>query len=179
VRRIARKERVFRRKTLLSGGFPQDQENFMFRFLLLGLLVLLTSDARFHLQTASASAARITPSAVFNVELKCGENLSAKDSAASLPCLPKDVNLTDAVTAERSDTADMTVEKKLSALKARCRKGKLVDGKRREIRFFKFDCWGNPPADYQEIQKQQQTELAKLKKRYNVIVLKCDPRTAL
>lgn len=70
----------------------------------------------------------------------------------------------------------ITVEQKLSELKARCRRGKLVDGKGREIKFFRPACFGNPPADYQEIRDRESQELARLQKSYNVIIFECDPR---
>ncbi len=93
-------------------------------------------------------------------------------------CLPNDINPTDQV-AEDGGTVNLTVERKLAMLKARCRRGKLVDGRRREIRFFKIECQGNPPANYQEIQKARNEELAKLKKHYTVIVIRCDPRSVV
>ncbi|HVS83494.1 MAG TPA: hypothetical protein VHE60_17325 [Pyrinomonadaceae bacterium] len=67
------------------------------------------------------------------------------------------------------------MEKKLAEMKARCRRGKLVDARGREIRFFRVSCWGNPPTDYQEIRQRENEELAKLKKRYAVIVFTCNP----
>lgn len=73
----------------------------------------------------------------------------------------------------------ITVKEKLTALKARCRRGKLVDAKRREIKFFKRECWGNPPADYLEIQQQQRAELARLKKKYTVVEIACVTSVAL
>ena len=74
-----------------------------------------------------------------------------------------------------SKTAKVTVRKKLSEMKARCSKGKLRDRKGREIRFFHISCWGNPPPDYLEIQRQEQAQLAKLKLHSSVIVLGCNP----
>jgi hypothetical protein len=95
-----------------------------------------------------------------------------------LPCLPKDVGAGDLVEyGAGSKTAKVTVGKKLSEMKARCSKGKLLDRKGREIRFFHISCWGNPPPNYLEIQREEQTELAKLKQRFTVIVLGCDPFT--
>jgi hypothetical protein len=60
-------------------------------------------------------------------------------------------------------------------MKARCHRGKLVDSRGREIRFFRVSCWGNPPEDYQEIRKRENEELARLKKGYTVIVFGCNP----
>ena len=59
---------------------------------------------------------------------------------------------------------------------ARCRKGKLVDGTGREIYFFRLDgCWWNPPSDYLEILQRQEERLAKLRKRYTVVEMTCNP----
>jgi hypothetical protein len=88
-------------------------------------------------------------------------------------CLPKDVQLNDVVTSTKK--GDVTVEKTLIRMKAQCRNGKLVDAKRREIRFFRPSCWGNPPPDYLEIQQRESAELQKLKGTYAVIVFACNP----
>ena len=99
------------------------------------------------------------------------------DSAPSknFSCLPKDVRADEVVSYDDEGKASLTVKKKLIELKARCRRGKLVDAKGREIRFFRISCWGNPPEDYLEIQKREGEELAELKKHYSVIVFGCDP----
>ncbi|PYS87601.1 MAG: hypothetical protein DMF70_00130 [Acidobacteria bacterium] len=95
--------------------------------------------------------------------------------AKSLSCLPKDVRADEAVSYGTKGKSILTVEKKLAEMKARCQRGKLLDAKGREIRFFRVSCWGNPPDDYQEIQKRENEELGKLKKRYTVIVFGCNP----
>jgi len=90
-------------------------------------------------------------------------------------CLPKDVRTDEAVSYGIKGKSILTVEKKLVEMKARCRRGKLVDAKRREIRFFHPSCWGNPPVDYLEIRQREDKEVAELKKRYTVIVFGCNP----
>jgi hypothetical protein len=90
-------------------------------------------------------------------------------------CLPKDVRLDDVVTHRKTTKGNVTVEKTLIQMKAQCRNRKLVDAKRREIRFFRPSCWGNPPADYLEIQQRENSALQKLKRTYAVIVFGCDP----
>jgi hypothetical protein len=90
-------------------------------------------------------------------------------------CLPKEVRADEVVSYDLKGKSNLTVEKKLIELKARCRKGKLVDAKGREIRFFRISCWGNPPQDYLEIQKRENEELGALKKLYTVIVFGCNP----
>ena len=89
-------------------------------------------------------------------------------------CLPKDVQLDEVVTYGKSAKGNLTVEKRLIEMKAQCRNGKLVDAKRREIRFFRPSCWGNPPPDYLEIQQRESAELEKLKHSYDVIVFGCN-----
>jgi hypothetical protein len=69
----------------------------------------------------------------------------------------------------------ITVEQKLKELGARCRRGKLVDARGREIRFYHLQgCWGNPPPDYLEILERQRKELETLKKSYTVIEMTCN-----
>jgi len=90
-------------------------------------------------------------------------------------CLPKDVHADEAVSYGFKGRPAVTVQTKLVEMKARCRKGRLVDSKGREIRFFHLSCWGNPPENYQEIRRRETAELAKLKKRYTVIEFGCNP----
>src|SRR5260370_254827 len=99
---------------------------------------------------------------------------SGATSRQKFVCLPKDVKPDDVVQYRRG-RGDVTVEAKLAEIRARCRGGKLVDAKGKEIRFFRTSCWGNPPSDYQEIRRRETDELEKLKKRYTVIVFGCDP----
>ena len=93
-------------------------------------------------------------------------------------CLPSDVAATEVVSATqiKGKVRSVTVAAKLKELGARCRRGKLVDARGKEIRFYRLQgCWGNPPDDYQEILAQQAKELAALRKRYNVIEMTCNP----
>jgi hypothetical protein len=95
-------------------------------------------------------------------------------------CLPKGIKRRDVVSAEMHISGKagkkITVEQKLKELKARCRKGKLVDANGKEIYFFHLQgCWGNPPEDYQEILRQQAGKLEKLRLRYRVIEMTCNP----
>jgi len=96
-------------------------------------------------------------------------------SSQSFPCLPKDIRPDEVVSFGPKGTSELTVEKKLIEMKARCRRGKLIDAKRREIRFFRPSCWGNPPPDYLEIRERENKELSKLRKHYTVIVFACNP----
>jgi hypothetical protein len=81
-----------------------------------------------------------------------GGNVSRK---TKFDCLPKDIRLDDVVSYGRTGKGNVTVENRLVEMKTRCRGGRLVDSKRREIRFFRPSCWGNPPPDYLEIQKKR------------------------
>ncbi|MGH9873731.1 MAG: hypothetical protein ACRD9S_14880 [Pyrinomonadaceae bacterium] len=100
-------------------------------------------------------------------------------------CLPAGIQSSDVVSSVVSRQAaksgvsgkvvTVTVAQKLKELRARCRKGRLVDAKGTEIRFYQLvGCWGNPPDDYQEQLARQTRELAKLRRRYRVIEMTCD-----
>ena len=108
-------------------------------------------------------------------------------SGRPLVCLPDGITPDTVVTSERVRSASsttirtVTVSQLLTKLRARCKKGKLVDGKSREIYFYRLvGCWGNPPADYQELLEKQRNELVRLKRSYTVIEVPCnqggDPR---
>jgi len=95
-------------------------------------------------------------------------------------CLPPGISATDVVSAQLVKSSNTvkktTVAQKLIELKARCKSGKLVDAAGKQIYFYRLTgCWGNPPADHQEILEQQDKELAKLRKRYTVIEMTCNP----
>jgi len=114
------------------------------------------------------------PAAIAPAQPNSDEN-NHSGQKSRFACLPKDVQLIDVVTYAKTTKGNVTVEKKLIQMKAQCRKGRLVDAKRREIRFFHPSCWGNPPADYLEIQQRENAELQKLKAAYTVIVFGCSP----
>ncbi len=100
--------------------------------------------------------------------------LSGAVFAQNYSCLPKEIKETALVSKSK------TVRQTLKMIKAKCSKGKLVDAKKREIRFYNLQgCWGNPPADYLEIMENQQTEIAELKKKYMVIEISCNPHGLL
>lgn len=102
--------------------------------------------------------------------------------AETVQCLPEYLKPTDIVSTKLTQTdgktlvEKITVEQKLTELKANCKNGKLVDGAGTEIHFYKLTgCWGNPPRNYQEILNRQETELATLRKQYTVIEMTCNP----
>ena len=98
-------------------------------------------------------------------------------------CLPSEIKLTDVVSVQFIKSGNdgnavkkITVKQKLEELKAHCQNGKLVDAKGKEIHFYHLTgCWGNPPVDYLEILEQQRKEIEKLKERYTVIEMTCNP----
>ena len=101
------------------------------------------------------------------------------DIAAQFECLPEGYKSTDVVSyrqKRKGGEGYITIEDRLVELKAHCRDGKLVEGKGKEIRFFKFACYGNPPIDYEEQRQKELEALEKLQKKYCVIVMECDPR---
>ena len=91
-------------------------------------------------------------------------------------CIQEGFSLDEVVQYGSGGKSSITVGNKLAGIKARCRNGKLIDGRGREIRFYRAVCWGNPPADYVDILDRQRKELAALKKKYTVIEITCDPR---
>jgi len=101
------------------------------------------------------------------------------DKAVQFDCLPEGYKSTDVVSyrqKRKGGDGYITIEDRLVELKSHCKDGKLIDGKGREIRFFKFACYGNPPVDYEEQRQKELEELEKLQKKYCVIVMECDPR---
>ena len=95
-------------------------------------------------------------------------------------CLPQGMKPSDIVSTRLVGSGKalrkVTVQEKLIQLKASCKQGKLVDAAGREIRFFRLEgCWGNPPADYQEILQKQSEALEKLRRKYTVIEMTCNP----
>ena len=116
--------------------------------------------------------------AVISLALSVAVDLHAE----TVQCLPEAVKPTDVVSTRLVQTdggtlvEKITVEQKLTELKANCKNGKLVDGAGTEIYFYKLTgCWGNPPRNYQEILKRQEAELAILRKQYTVIEMTCNP----
>jgi hypothetical protein len=98
---------------------------------------------------------------------------------AQFACLPEGFTPADVVSYTRKHKDKegfLTLQDKLVELKARCKSGKLVDGKGREIRFFRVTCYGNPPENYEELMQKEREELEALQKHFTVIVLACDPR---
>ena len=115
--------------------------------------------------------AALSPLSASSASPACTRNTDA--------CMQSGIQATDVVSAQTAKpggkVVTVTVAQKLRELRARCRKGKLVDSKGTEIRFYQLvGCWGNPPDDYQEQLERQAEELAKLRKRYRVIEMTCN-----
>lgn len=100
-------------------------------------------------------------------------------SQQRLPCLPPGLKPTDIVSAERvghpPKLLRVTVEEKLIRLNARCEKGKLLDGKGKEVRFYRQHCFGAPTAYARETMRKEHDELEALGKKYTVIEMTCTP----
>lgn len=121
--------------------------------------------------------------------LPVAASAEANDNGASpsslAKCLPPDIKLSDVVEAGRArevngrpaGSSPVTVEQKLHGLGATCNSAnRLVDGTGKEIVFYHLTgCWGNPPADYQEILQKQREEIARLKQQKTVIEMTCNP----
>ncbi len=103
--------------------------------------------------------------------------------AQTYKCLESGVNEDDVVAVKtvthktgQSNSEKITVKQTLKKMRARCSRGKLIDHRGRQIRFYHLQgCWGNPPAGYLEILDRQRQEIASLKKRYTVIEMTCNP----
>ena len=121
-------------------------------------------------------------SLLVNVALLVALSPSPNCPVSNDNCLPTGIQPTDVVSTQvasrgtHGKVVTVTVADKLRELKARCRKRKLVDARGREIRFYQLvGCWGNPPDDYQQQLERQAKELVKLRKRYRVIEMTCNP----
>jgi hypothetical protein len=99
------------------------------------------------------------------------------DRAAIAKLLPPDVHLDTVAEHGFGVTDKRTVEDELIRVKARIgNDGKLHDQSGRPIEFFKLTgCWGNPPANYQQIIDEQDRRLEDLRKTRTVITLTCNP----
>ena len=108
-------------------------------------------------------------------------SLLAPAQSRFLACLPADVKADEVASTQTvasksggEEVKKITVKQKLIEAKARCKDGKLVDAAGKEIRFYRLaGCWGNPPADYQEILDGQRAQIEELKKQYRVIEIEC------
>ena len=114
------------------------------------------------------------------IVLSLSFNFSDGSQSRFVRCLPTEISPGQVVlTSPPADSGSakakpVTVKQRLVQLKARCRKGKLIDGKGRQIYLYQLTgCWGNPPEDYQQILERQRQELIRLRKRYTVIELTC------
>jgi hypothetical protein len=91
---------------------------------------------------------------------------------ARFDCLPEEIRLEQVVSYGKRN---ISVEETLEAMKATCENGRLMDQNKKEIRFFRVACFGNPPYNYDEIRQREQEEIARLQESYSVIVMECDP----
>ncbi len=97
-------------------------------------------------------------------------------------CLPTDIKPNDIVSAtmlSNNQIKQVTVQQTLKSIAARCKGTQLVDAKGREIRIVRqssIGCGGAPPSEAMLAELRQQTAaIAKLKQRYTVIELTCNP----
>ena len=143
----------------------------MHKVMILSLGVILLFGGIIMAQQQSKNPAEESSSST----LQCNTVKDEDQQASRFDCLPDDVTLKDVVTYNKGNSRkNVTVKDKLLKLKAQCKNGKLVDDDHKEIRFFRVQCWGNPPADYKERQQRQQEELKELEKKYTVVVMGCN-----
>lgn len=111
--------------------------------------------------------------------LLCGTAVAAHGQSR-WRCLPPDMTADQVISSEH-DARDgtrrlITVREKLRQLRARCRGRRLVDARGKQIYFYRLiGCWGNPPANYLAIMEHQRQELARLRRRYRVVEISCNP----
>jgi hypothetical protein len=97
------------------------------------------------------------------------------------PCLPDGIQLSTVVSATvvpgTADTVStVSVAQTLRQLQASCQQQRLVDATGRDIQFYRLEgCWGNPPSNYSELMQQQGEALRRLRERYTVIEITCNP----
>ena len=118
------------------------------------------------------------------VALMAGASLATQGRSRWQECLPADVAADEVIAMEQFGQnqikKEVTVTSKLSQIGARCRRKRLVDARGKQIHFYRLTgCWGNPPENYQEILDNQQRELARLRKRYRVVEISCNPSGVL
>lgn len=102
--------------------------------------------------------------------LALGLACAASASAQKYQCVPDGFSITDKTVDQGSPALGDVLKK----LKARCTRGTLKDKKNKTVRLVRREgCWGNPPADYQEILQAQSTAIAELRKKYTVIEVGC------
>jgi hypothetical protein len=97
-------------------------------------------------------------------------------------CLPAGIKLDEIVDTrvvgdlKPENVVRTTVAQALGRLRAVCKNEKLVDASGKEIYFYhRVGCWGNPPQNYGEILQKQQDELDRLKRKYTVVEMTCNP----
>lgn len=109
-----------------------------------------------------------------------GASVAAQGKSRWQSCLPADVKADEVISLTASAAGGagkkVTVTTKLNEIGARCRGQRLVDAKGKQIHFYRLTgCWGNPPDNYEEILDNQRQELARLRRRYRVIEISCNP----
>ena len=64
---------------------------------------------------------------------------------------------------------EITLEETLVKMGVRCKRGKLLDAKGKEIRFYTVQGFGAPTAYAMETMRRQRMEIEALKRQYTVI----------
>jgi len=117
----------------------------------------------------------MNPAGSSSSQTRRGHKPLHKPSPTPVACLPPDVKTSEIAVYGSNGKRNVTVADKVKELKGRCSNGMLVGPDKKEIRFFRVTCWGNPPSDYQMVQAEERRKLEALKAKYAVIVIRCDP----
>ncbi len=142
----------------------------IYRFSTIVLLLLLA------INLPVCGLAQMTSGQTMDPGLETGQG---KATGAEFNCLPEAYDLNEIIayqTRPNGKEVAIMLKDRLAEMKASCISGKLVDKQKREIKLFRPACFGNPPADYDEIRQTEQQELSRLQKHYTVIIIECNPR---
>ena len=116
--------------------------------------------------------------------LLAGTTIAVQGKSRWHGCLPANVTAEGVISREPSgpdkSMKEVTVRARLNQLGARCAGKRLVDARGKPIHFYRLaGCWGNPPENYEEILEDQQRELTRLRRRYRVVEINCNPAGVL
>ena len=117
----------------------------------------------------------VTLLAILSLSCCCHSNTQKKSQLSTnmqFDCLPADIKLDAIISYGKKE---ITVREKLVELKAKCDNGRLIDGNKREILFFRPACFGNPPHNYDEIRFRERLEIEKLRQTHTLILMECNP----
>ena len=111
------------------------------------------------------------PFSLLVITVFCVSSPSISFARNRFPCLPNSMKLSRAVGCDTTTqpAREVSLEETLVKTGARCKKGKLLDAKGKEIQFYTVQGFGAPTAYAIETMRRQRTEIEELKRQYTVI----------